>query len=120
MKINWPLVLVLLWFSVLVGIIVDQYQFAALMALTTIVVTFCVFITWVWDRLHRPKGWRIWASTDDSMVGLTPDDMYPLEVAEVFKSHFSQPNPGVLVMGRNTDGSWQVYPHDEVDEDPDI
>lgn len=120
MKINWPLVLVLLWFSVLVGIIVDQYQFAALMALTTIVVTFCVFITWFWGWLHRPTGWVISSSTDDSMVGLTPDDMYPPEVAAVFKSHFSQPNPGVLVMGKNTDGSWQVYPHDEADEDPDI
>ena len=58
------------------------------------------------------------SSTDDCMVGLTPEDVYPPEVAAVFKSHFSGPNPGVLVMGRNTDGSWQIITH--ADEKPDI
>ena len=117
MKINWPLVLVLLWFSVMVGIIVDQYQFAALMALTTIVVSACVAISWGWDRLKPKADWRVSESTEKGLVGLTPDEVYPPEAAAMFNAHFSQPNPGVLVMGRNTDGSWEFikHPPDEPD-----
>lgn len=119
MKINWPLVLLLLWVSVLVFVIIDQLQIAAAIGLTTTMVGFCVFVTWVWRRNHRPAGWSVWASTDDSMVGSTLEDTFPPEVAALFDTHFSQPNPGVLVMGRNTDGTWDVITHDEKD-DPDI
>jgi len=119
MKINWLLVLLLLWVLVLVCVIVDQYQIAAVIALITTMVGFCVLVTSVWRRHYRPAGWRVWASTDDNMVGSTLEDTFPPEAAALFDTHFSQPNPGVLVMGRNTDGTWDVITHDEKD-DPDI